>query len=389
MEGTVSILIAGGSLAGIACALRLQQLGHQPLVLEKSRFPRPKLCGEFLGPDAFPVLRQLDVWPLVEAQAWGPVEKVYFHNMQGKSLKIRLTWMDSRHPYALALPREQLDQLLMLEARKRDIQVLEERRILSPVQTQNGQFRVSAEARGEGNRPRIETCSASFLIDATGRNGRLHLESSATDVAEANRNRERIGIQCHVWLPEPSPHKDLHMFFFPGGYGGIQPIGENMINLCMLVDASMGKLLHLGFPELIAGTIGQNPVAARMLQHGERVSPFHTTADLNLNGQRRHAHRDLIRIGDALITVDPFTGSGMAHALQTGVLAADCLHQGIQAGWNYAVIRQHYHRQYARIFKTRLRLLRIFRPVLDSPGVQQMLWPLLPSALPALTRLFR
>jgi flavin-dependent dehydrogenase len=389
MEGTVSILIAGGSLAGIACALRLQQLGHQPLVLEKSRFPRPKLCGEFLGPDAFPVLQQLDVWPLIQEQAWGPVEKAYFHNRQGKSLEIRLVWMDPRQPYALALPREQLDQLLMLEARKRGIQMREERRILSPVQDQDGHFRVTAEARDQENRPRIEAYSASFLIDATGRNGRLHLESSVTNVVDTHRNRERIGIQCHIRLPEPIRGKDLHMFFFPGGYGGIQPIGETMINVCMLADAPMGKLLRLDFQEFITGTIGKNPVAARMLQHGERIGPLNTTAVLNLNGPHRHDHQDLIRIGDALVTVDPFTGSGMAHALQTGVLAADCLHRGIQAGWDYSAIRQHYRRQYARLFRTRLRLLRIFRPVLDSPGLQQMLWPLLPSALPTLTRLFR
>lgn len=373
----------------MACALRLGQLGYQPLVLDKSRFPRPKLCGEFLGPDAFPVLRQLEVWPLVEAQAWGPVEKAYFHNRQGNSVEIRLAWMNRRYPHALAMPREQLDQLLVTEARKRGILVLEERRLLSPVQAQDGQFRVTAEARGEENPPRIETYAAPFLIDATGRNGRLQLESSAAAVADTDRNRERIGIQCHVRLPERLPGKDLHMFLFPGGYGGIQPIGEDMVNVCMLAGAPLGKLLRLDFPEFVTGTIGQNPVAARMLKGGERVGPFNTTADLNLNWQRRHAHRDLIRIGDALITVDPFTGSGMAHALQTGVLAADCLHRGIQSGWNYSRIRQNYRQQYAHTFKTRLRLLRIFRPVLDSPGLQRMLWPLLSPALPTLTRLFR
>lgn len=377
----------GGSLAGMASALRLAQLGYEPRVLDKSRFPRPKLCGEFLGPDAFPVLAQLGVLPQVEASAWGPVEKARFYNLRGEALEVHLSWMDSHAPHAMAIPRETLDTLLVTEARARGIALIKECRVLSPINANSGRFEIASEVRSPDGQVRMETFPADHVIDATGRNGRLSI--GASPVPEGGRNRDVVGIQCHVRVAERWKEKDLSMFLFLKGYGGIQPIADDMANVCMLVEASLGKQMRQDFTTFIQNTIGQNPVASRMLRNAEKVGDFNTTADLNMNWHSRKSGDGLIRIGDALITVDPFTGSGMAHALQTGVLAAECLHHGIRSGWDYGAIHQHYHREYASRFKTRLQLLRLFRPALNSPGLQRVIWPLLPPFLPTLTRLFR
>src|SRR5690349_17587001 len=116
MKKSEPILIGGGSLAGMACAIRLHQLGLENCVLDKSHFPRSKLCGEFLGPGALAMLHRLKLLELIQAQAFGPVKHTFFYNRQGKALKINHAWMSKKHPYGLAIPREKLDFILVSHA---------------------------------------------------------------------------------------------------------------------------------------------------------------------------------------------------------------------------------------------------------------------------------
>ncbi|MFI5198095.1 MAG: NAD(P)/FAD-dependent oxidoreductase, partial [Thermoanaerobaculia bacterium] len=51
----------GGSLAGSAAAFTLARNGARVIVLEKARFPRPKVCGCFLSHEALPVLRRMGI----------------------------------------------------------------------------------------------------------------------------------------------------------------------------------------------------------------------------------------------------------------------------------------------------------------------------------------
>jgi flavin-dependent dehydrogenase len=391
------IIILGGSLAGLSCAISLRQLGYDPLVLEKSQFPRKKLCGEFLGPDALAVLETLGVLAQIKVLAFGPVEQTFFYNRNGQSVKIRHAWIHQRFPYGLALPREILDSALVNYARSLGVTVLEGMRALSPVVNKNGVFQVRAAGFGEILETEDTVFQAPWLIDATGRNGKLAITSgqaSNTSRPEPSKRAPRVGLQCHVRLPQNELGADLRMFLFAGGYGGLQPIGEDLVNLCMLVDAPLAKSLHAPFGEFIKATIGRNVAALEFLQHGEREGGFCTTADLNLTGEMNGEQVGggdyrLLRIGDACVSVDPFTGSGMAHALETGQLAAQSLHQALQKGWDYAGMIRHYRAAYARRFKARLLWMRYCRPILENGRAQALVWPILPPFLPWLAQSLR
>src|SRR5436190_23709635 len=93
------ILICGGSLAGLAAAIQLKNMGHQPCVIEKSKFPREKLCGEFLGPDALNALDELGLLQLVEKEAYGPITDAYFYNTDGEPLHTRMSMIHKGIPY--------------------------------------------------------------------------------------------------------------------------------------------------------------------------------------------------------------------------------------------------------------------------------------------------
>lgn len=391
MSNYAPILIGGGSLAGIACAIRLHQLGHETYVLDKSRFPRPKLCGEFLGPDALAALHQLNLLELVQKHAFGPVEHTLFYNRKGQALKIDHSWISRRYPYGLAIPRETLDHILMSEARKFGIQVIEGHRILSPIQVNDNQFKIFTENRLENGKLQSQHWVTPCFIDATGRSGKLSRHSNLTQSNKPPQKQQKwIGIQCHVNLREQPLGSTLAMFLFQGGYGGIQPISAKQANICMMVESSLGKNIHADFSHFISHTIGRNPIAKDILQHAELDGTFCTTADINLASDQKLSIKDeLIRIGDACVTVDPFTGSGMAHALETGWLAAQIVHESNAMKLPYTTLYQHYQQRYRQQFRTRLKLMQWFRPLLEVENVQQIVWPFLPPLLPFLASTLR
>jgi flavin-dependent dehydrogenase len=64
------LIVAGGGPAGTAAAITAVRLGARVLLLERGRFPRYKVCGEFVSGEAFNVLR--DCSGLISNFCWGP-----------------------------------------------------------------------------------------------------------------------------------------------------------------------------------------------------------------------------------------------------------------------------------------------------------------------------
>ena len=45
------IVIVGAGPAGASLAIRLAQKGFEVVLIEREKFPRQKLCGEFISPE--------------------------------------------------------------------------------------------------------------------------------------------------------------------------------------------------------------------------------------------------------------------------------------------------------------------------------------------------
>lgn len=386
MLHSTDILICGGSLSGLAAAIRLYQHGFLPWVIEKHRFPRPKLCGEFLNPDSFASLQALGIWDAVNQAAYGPINQVVFYTMQNTPVSIQMAWMNPKQPYGFGIPREVLDTLLMDYAKSLGIPVLEQHKVLPMVVKMETRFAVNVYNQ---NAPAAEPMvfETPILIDASGHQGRLFLKTNSYPDAMPHQAATALGIQCKIRLFTPDNQPIVTMALFPGGYGGLMPLSAEVFNLCMLAPVTAKSMVKQSYETLVAHTLGQNPTIQALLQCSAPVSPVYTTSWHHVPVRSAAQAQSLIRVGDAMATVDPFTGSGMAVALQTGILVADTVAEGLHRGWDYHQIRQQYHDRHAKQFGRRLRILRVFRPFLYSQTRHEYAIGLVKPLLPALARL--
>jgi len=117
------VAIAGGGPAGAACATLCAAAGLRTLVLEKSAFPRDKVCGDCVNPGCWPIFEQLGVAPAVLAAPHIPISRVAFVAANGRTASFPLNAGD---PGEIAITRRILDSILLTRAREAGAQVFED-----------------------------------------------------------------------------------------------------------------------------------------------------------------------------------------------------------------------------------------------------------------------
>src|SRR6266853_5631459 len=329
MTRNYDLIVVGAGPAGSAAAIMAARNGASVLLLERGRFPRHKVCGEFVSAESLDLLHELLV----------PAQRQLISNapliLRGRIFADGAVLDAEIIPPAASIPRFDLDAALWDSSRRSGVETRDE----CAVQTVDGD--------GPFGVVSADGCyTAKSLINASGRWS--NLTSTAT---RACVTAERwIGIKAH--FREPSAAASVDLYFFEGGYCGVQPIGVasngygTRINACTMVRTdiatTLSEVLHC-HPALLDRGRGWEP-----LMQPVTTAPlvFHDSEPLQ--GQ-------ILQVGDAATFVDPFIGDGISLALRSGNLAAICLQPFSsekcslhQAAENY---RASYQRELAPVFR--------------------------------------
>ena len=309
------IVIVGGGPAGSAAAITAARAGARTLLLERGRFPRQKVCGEFISAEGVDTLRQLDADAANRLLAGAPRIGRSRIFVDGQCLEVPI------EPEAASVTRWELDRALWQAAESAGAECLLESAVAA-TGAREGTLLVKVAAEG-GAAPQV--LSAAHVIDASGRWSKLR-----TSPQPAGRRRY-IGLKAHFEAAEVGrPTVDL--YFFRGGYCGVQPIGSGRVNACAMVRADVASSID----EVLA----LHPALAERSRDWLAVGEAVATSPLVFEKPRPVRGRVLCA-GDAAGFVDPFIGDGITLALRGGCLAAE------------AALR-HDSRWYAREFRARL-----------------------------------
>ncbi len=337
------LIVLGGGPGGAAAAITAARLGARVLLLERGRVPRHKVCGEFVSPEALDLLAMLlrgspGSCVLREAPRIG---RVMLH-IDARQFEARLS------PPAASISRFDLDAALWHAAELAGVEC--HQRLPADRVFRTGEvFSISTSGR---------VLEARTVIDASGRWSNLN-----RSVAPKN---PWIGLKAHFACSEPQDSTDL--YFFPGGYCGVQAVGPSCLNVCAMVRADSASTLEEVF--------ACHPRLESVSRGWYRTMDTVATAPLVFRPPMAE-HRGVLRAGDAAGFVDPFAGDGISLALRSGTAAA----RALQPVWSDRMTVAEGIRAYARIYDEEfvpvLRAASRVRRVLSMPRLRATLFPLL------------
>jgi geranylgeranyl reductase family protein len=353
----VDVVIVGAGPAGSATAIGLARLGYEVALIDKKRFPREKLCGDFINPINWPSLRELDVQDRVRAQPHGVVTGFRITTAKGLDAT---TAFEGDQSSGLGLSRALLDQVLSDRAAASGAGIHLGCRIEELFRTGAGW---TIKTAGESWR-------AKFLIGADGRNSwvaqQLGLNRGAVPQGRS------VGFQCRLHSPAAFTGA-IEIHLFDGGYAGVVGIGNGAVTLGMAIDKR--RLAgERGTEFLFERVLAQNPRLKEIIAGSDRPAELRSVYPVYFPPRRCAAERALL-VGDAARVSEPVTGEGIYFAMRSGLLAAETIDRAARRGNLGADRLARYEHACRRAFRSRLALngvLRraVYRPALLEPVIR-------------------
>jgi flavin-dependent dehydrogenase len=355
------IIIIGAGPAGSSVAHLLAGRGWDVVLLEQHHFPRHKVCGEFLSPEAQSSLRAMGLYEVVDALSPAPIEQARLVSPAGLAAPMALPGQ------AWGVSRFALDAALAAAAQKEGAYLHFGVTATEITRTDKG-FEVGLRSKSGP-----ATLRARTVLAACGRHSGPALPPKA-----ASGRPAYVGLKGHYEGVTMPPHVEL--FFFPGGYAGICPIEGGRINLCMLASPTTLAQAGKGVGAMLAWAIRQNPRLVRRLTGG-RLLPETAVAVAPVDTHRSAAPwAGLACLGDAAVMIPPLCGDGMAMALRSAELCAPLAHDFLAGRLSLEAWVAAYCSAWRAEFGRAIRLGRYLQTLLSAP--------ILSGALLGLGRLF-
>ena len=313
-----SIAIVGGGLAGSALASLLARQGRDVALFEKDRFPRDKLCGEFLSPESRAILADLGLEQAI-AESAPTIRAARFSAPSG-------AWLSAQLPdAALGVSRLRLDEMLFDAATAAGAATFSGHAVTDIERSSRGS---ALEVRTGGEAVRV---LSDVVVCTYGRRTKL---DRTLGRAFMERRHPYVGFKRHH-RPAKSPagrrvdadledHVEIHAF--EGGYCGMSHVEDGQINVCMLLEQRfLDGIDRPDWPQIADAISRANRRLADRLDGLEPAEDgMHAVAQVPF--EIKGAFDDgVFYCGDAAGMIAPLTGDGQAMALESAHLLADSL----------------------------------------------------------------
>lgn len=311
------VVIAGGGPAGASAAARLAAAGLRVVVLDRQRFPRDKVCGDFVGPAALIELDALGV-TRIDGYANANVIRQAAVHLDGELLIRRpIPDIDGLPPYGRCVPRLQLDDWVLRAARSAGATVLEGTRVAG-FDVSNGIVTVQAE---QGKTP--FTLKSRLLIGADGSSSTVSRELRGAPPPDDDRI---IAVRAYFG-GDAGPEDQADLYFaaesFPGYYW-LFPTGGGRANVGvgMVLETLPPTSDHLR--DLLLALIERDAALRTRLARGSIVGKVVGWPLTTYNAGLPIVADNVMLVGDAAGFINPLNGEGIQYALISGRWAAEC-----------------------------------------------------------------
>ena len=319
-------VVVGAGPAGSSTAHYLAMAGLRVLLLEKSAFPRDKVCGDGLTPRAVAELVRMGV----DTSGWARNTGL---RAVGGGRTIELPWPEtaSLPNFGLACPRAELDAALAAKAQESGAVLRENVTVVGPILHERSGRVIGVKAKSAEREPLA--FKAPVVVDAGGVSARL-----ATAVGREKAMNRPMGVAYRTYFRSPRSADSVmesHLELWKGkpgksdlmpGYGWIFPLAGGIVNVGLGSLSSTAKATGLDYRGMFKAWMANAPSGWGFTEENQ-VGRLRGAALPMVFNRKPHYADGLLLVGDAGGMVSPFNGEGIAYALQAGRLAADAIAQ--------------------------------------------------------------
>jgi geranylgeranyl reductase family protein len=366
------VIVVGAGPSGSTTAYYLAQAGLDVLLLEKSRFPREKVCGDGLTPRGVKALVAMGI-SVSEQDGWVRNKGL---RIIGAGQRMELPWPDlSSYPgYGLVRPRTDLDQMLARRAQQAGARLSEGVTVTGPVlDDRTGRITgVTARAAGADEE---RTYASRVIVAADGNSSRL-------SVAMGLRKRDDrpLGVAVRTYYKSPR-HDDDYLESWLDlwdddrllpGYGWIFGMGDGTSNVGLGLLNTSAAFAHTDYHALLRKWLKGMPAEWGFTEEN-RTQPVRGAALPMGFNRTPHYHQGLLLVGDAGGMVNPFNGEGIAYAMESGEILARTIAQALARGRRAETERvlAGYPRALREAYGGYYALGRVFVKAIGRPGLMR------------------
>ncbi|AZO31124.1 NAD(P)/FAD-dependent oxidoreductase [Mesorhizobium sp. M1B.F.Ca.ET.045.04.1.1] len=368
-------IVIGAGPAGTSAALALARRGWAVAIVEKSAFPRRKVCGEYISASNLALLDRLEIGDAWRAAAGPEIRRVGLFSGD-TSIEAPMPGARSgfaaRDGFGRALGRDVLDTLLRDAARSAGAEVFQPWRVVAV--ERDGAIQAVRIRAGEKSSDEATILRAPVIVAA---HGSWEPGPLPSQLGKSSRPSDLLGFKAH-FTGSSLPPDLMPLLTFPGGYGGmvLADHGRMSISCCIrrdMLTRLRGSLArerggHVSAAEAVEHHIMATCRGAReALEQAHLDGPWLAAGPIR-PGIRAGYEADIFRIGNAAGESHPIIAEGISMALQSGWLLVQELGAAASGQRGREAAGRRYEAAWRGLFSTRVLAAEAIARIALGPG---------------------
>ncbi len=356
------IIIAGGGLAGLSCAIHLSKVNLKVLLIEKNAYPKHKVCGEYISNEVLPYLKFLgiDVFELGAKK----ISRFELSTVNSQRISAQLPLG------GLGISRYCIDHALAKKAKEEGAIIVKD--VVEDIQFSNDQFIVLTKDKRE--------FISKLVIGAFGKRSNLDIKLNRQFIQQKS---PYLAVKTHVKGSFPDDLVALHNF--EGGYCGVSKVETDAINLCYITSYSSFKK-YKSIEDFQNQIVFKNQHLKDLFNSSAPVFDQPLTISQISFEDKKPIENHIIMCGDTAALIHPLCGNGMGMAIKSAQIASQLIIKWFNGSIkSRSALEKEYLREWNATFKSRLKTGRIVARLFNKPKLSEFLMQILkwiPGILP-------